>query len=164
MNGSGGEGSWKSGWGGSPKGLEVCSRRALVEVGAVLPVSGRLWVARLDGTKMFDPDHAFYEFSDSLLFPGYFGWNWDALSDCLRDLNWLSADGYLILVENAPQLLSANLGDRRTLFRILSRAVRYWASYLGDAPDGFKVLLLCDDEEQARLMRQEIADMGDHLG
>lgn len=27
--------------------------------------------------------------SKELRFPLYFGWNWDALSDCLRDLHWL---------------------------------------------------------------------------
>lgn len=130
----------------------------------MLPPSGRIWVARLDGAKMPDPDHAFYEFSDSLLFPGYFGWNWDALSDCLRDLSWLSSDGYLIMLENLPQLLSGDLEDRHTLFQILWRAARRWASGLGDAPAGFTVLLLCDDEEQVGLMRQEIGGMEDHLG
>ncbi|WP_433318356.1 barstar family protein [Micromonospora sp. CA-269861] len=109
---------------------------------------------------MTDADHVFYEFSDALLFPGYFGWNWDALSDCLRDLNWLPADGYLIIVENAPWLGSSSAEDRHTLFRILSRAVHYWASPLGQ-PDGkgvpFKVLLLCDRDEEAALLRQEVA-------
>ncbi len=154
----------KSWWANSTGDLEVCSRSDLVEVEAVLPAPGRIWVARLDGTKMFDPDHAFYAFSDSLLFPAYFGWNWDALSDCLRNLDWLHADGYLILIENAPQLLSGDLGDRQTLFRILSRAVRHWASHIGNAPTGFKLLLLCDDEEQARKLRREIASSSGHLG
>ncbi|MEU4625196.1 hypothetical protein AB0G04_35135 [Actinoplanes sp. NPDC023801] len=44
-----------------------------------------------------------------------------------------------------------------------SRAVRHWASYLGDAQAGFKVLLLCDDEEQVRLLKHEIAAANDHL-
>nr|WP_275941314.1 barstar family protein [Planosporangium flavigriseum] len=127
---------------------------------AVLPATGRFVVARLDGTRMTDADHAFYEFSDALLFPGYFGWNWDALSDCLRDLNWLPADGYLIVVENAPRLLSSSAEDRHTLFRVLSRAVYDWVSRLGQ-PDGkgvpFKVLLLCDRDEEAALLQQEIA-------
>ncbi|WP_446216274.1 barstar family protein [Micromonospora sp. IBHARD004] len=140
--------------------LAVCSRSALVELAAVLPATGRFVVARLDGTRMTDAGHAFYEFSDALLFPGYFGWNWDALSDCLRDLNWLPADGYLIVVENAPRLLSSSAEDQHTLFRILSRAVHHWANPLGQ-PDGkgvpFKVLLLCDRDEEAALLRQEIA-------
>ncbi|GAA4581267.1 hypothetical protein GCM10023176_61950 [Micromonospora coerulea] len=104
---------------------------------------------------MPDADHAFYEFSDALLFPGYFGWNWDALSDCLRDLNWLPADGYLIVVENAPRLLWSSTEDQHTLFRILSLAVHHWASPLGQ-PE-FKVLLLCDRDEEAALLRHEIA-------
>ncbi|MEU5790679.1 barstar family protein [Micromonospora purpureochromogenes] len=147
-------------WNGSTDLLAVCSRSALVELAAVLPATGRFVVARLDGTRMTDADHAFYEFSDALLFPGYFGWNWDALSDCLRDLNWLPADGYLIVVENAPRLLSSSAEDQHKLFRILSRAVQYWASPLGQ-PDGkgvpFKVLLLCGRDEEAALLRQEIA-------
>jgi RNAse (barnase) inhibitor barstar len=62
-----------------------------VDVAAVLPQTGRFVVARLDGGRMPDVDCVFYELSDALLFPGYFGWNWDALSDCLRDLMWLPA-------------------------------------------------------------------------
>ncbi|MEU7934301.1 barstar family protein [Micromonospora echinofusca] len=153
-------------WSGSTDQLVVCSRGALVELAAALPATGRFVVARLDGTRMTDADHALYEFSDALLLPGYFGWNWDALSDCLRDLNWLPADGYLIVVENAPQLLSSSAEDRHTLFRILYQAVRHWASPLGQ-PDGkvvpFKVLLLCDRDEEAALMRQEIAHSIDKM-
>ncbi|MEJ3748181.1 barstar family protein, partial [Actinomycetes bacterium KLBMP 9797] len=101
-------------WNGSTDQLAVCSRSALVELATVLPAMGRFVVARLDGTRMTDADSAFYEFSDALLFPAYFGWNWDALSDCLRDLNWLPADGYLIVVENAPRLLSSSAEDQHT--------------------------------------------------
>jgi hypothetical protein len=144
--------SW---WTGSPDQLVVCSRSALVELAAVLPASGRFVVARLDATRMPDADHAFYEFSDALLFPGYFGWYWDALSDCLRDLNWLPAEGYLIVLENAPRLLSSSTEDRHTLFRILSLAVHHWASPFGQ-PE-FKVLLLCDRDDEAALLQQEIS-------
>ncbi|WP_225855244.1 barstar family protein [Micromonospora noduli] len=146
-------------WNGSTDQVMVCSRSALVELAAVLPAAGRFVVARLDGTRMTDADHAFYEFSDALLFPGYFGWNWDALSDCLRDLHWLPADGYLIVVENAPRMLSSSAEDRRTLFRILSQAAHHWASPFGQ-PE-FAVLLLCDRDDEAALLRQEIARADD---
>ncbi|MFF5198660.1 barstar family protein [Micromonospora parva] len=135
--------------------LVVCSRTALVELAAVLPETGRFVVARIDGTRMADADLAFYEFSDALLFPGYFGWNWDALSDCLRDLNWLPADGYLIVVDNVSRMLSSSADDRNTLFRVLSQAVRHWAFPVG-RPE-FTVLLLCDSDDEAALLRQEIA-------
>ncbi|WP_328653367.1 barstar family protein [Micromonospora sp. NBC_00330] len=147
--------SW---WNGSTEQVEVCSRTALVELAAVLPAAGRFVVARLDGTRMADADHTFYEFSDALLFPGYFGWNWAALSDCLRDLHWLPADGYLVVVENGPRVLSSSAEDRHTLFQILAQAVHHWASPFGQP--AFKVLLLCDRDDEATLLRQEIARAG----
>jgi RNAse (barnase) inhibitor barstar len=149
-------------WWGSTEGLTVCSHTALVQVGKVLPAQGRIVVARLDGAKMLDDSHVFFAFSDALLFPGYFGWNWDALSDCLRDLNWLPAEQYLVVVEHAARLLADSLAHRHTLFRVLHRAVQHWASPLGKEPIAFKVLLVCDDDKQTSALRQEIADSTDH--
>jgi len=146
-------------WHRSKEPLMVCSRGSLVELAAVLPVSGRFVVARLDGTRMADADQVSYDFSDALLFPSYFGWNWNALSDCLRDLHWLPADGYLVIVDNAPQLLTDSSQDRHTLFRILAQAVHHWASPLGQRKGKvtpFKVLLLCERDEEAVHLRQDI--------
>lgn len=143
-------------WKDSTDQVTVCSRSAHVELAAVLPAAGRFVVARLDGTRMTDAGHAFYEFSDALLFPGYFGWNWNALSECLRDLSWLAADGYLIVVENAPRLLADSAEDRHTLFQVLAHAVQHRASPFGQPR--FKVLLVCDRDDEAALLRQEVAD------
>jgi len=153
-----GWGAMENGWGGPQ--LAVATPGTLVELAALLPAAGRFFVARLDATRMPDADHAFYEFSDALIFPGYFGWNWNALTDCLGDLHWLPADGYLIIIENAPRLLPGSAEDRHTLFRVLSRAVRSWSNPL-TAPGGtalpFTVLLLCDQDEETEPLRQEIA-------
>jgi hypothetical protein len=46
-------------------------------------------VARLDGARMPDADHAFYAFSDALRLPGQFGWSWNALSDSAEDQHTL---------------------------------------------------------------------------
>ena len=40
----------------------------------------------------------------ALSFPDYFGGNWDALDECLRDMEWLPASGYLLIVRNAEAL------------------------------------------------------------
>lgn len=145
-------------WWDCREGITVCLRSALVEVGTVLPAAGRMVVVRLDGSRMVNASHVFYEFSDALLFPGYFGWNWDALSDCLRDLTWLPAQQYLVVVEHSAKLLVDSAADRHTLFQVLHRAVRHWASPLGKEPVAFKVLLVCDDGEQAGALHRDIAD------
>jgi hypothetical protein len=38
--------------------------------------------------------------ASELGFPAYFGENWDALLDCLRDMSWASADTYVIVVRH----------------------------------------------------------------
>jgi RNAse (barnase) inhibitor barstar len=37
-------------------------------------------------------------------FPDYFGRNWDALEECLRDLSWLPAEGYVLVVRDSESL------------------------------------------------------------
>ncbi|MFD7904109.1 barstar family protein [Kitasatospora sp. NPDC059722] len=118
-------------------------------IAALMPPSGSIVAARLDGRKLVEAHDAFEQFSYALTFPAYFGWNWDALSDCLRDLSWHPADHYLIIVDHTESMLAGNTEEREILLSILSRAAREWADPLGK-PDGkgvpFKVLLLCDDE------------------
>lgn len=42
--------------------------------------------------------------SEALLFPAYFGNNWDALEECLGDLSWIGTSGYVLVLENAGAL------------------------------------------------------------
>lgn len=58
----------------------------------------------------------------ALGFPEWFGHNWDALEDCLTDLSWLQAPGYVLLFEN-PEPGDA-LG---VLIDILRSAAEFWA-------------------------------------
>jgi RNAse (barnase) inhibitor barstar len=39
----------------------------------------------------------FDQFAQHLRFPDWFGGNWDAFADCLRDLSWLSGPGVIVL-------------------------------------------------------------------
>ncbi|MFH7595271.1 barstar family protein [Streptomyces racemochromogenes] len=91
-------------------------------------MTGRTYVARLDGREMSDTDSVFQQCYDGLKLPDYFGWNWDALSDCLRDLNWLPAEHYVLIVEAADEALAGDAAERRLLFRTLLRAGQRWSS------------------------------------
>lgn len=54
----------------------------------------------LDGTRIADKDTLLAAISEGFEFPDYFGGNWDALDECLRDLgSWLEANGYAIVIE-----------------------------------------------------------------
>jgi len=66
-------------------------------------------------------------FASALRFPDWFGANWDGLADCLSDLSWLEAPGYLLVLRPAPDI-AARLGDEdfATLVDVLRDAADYW--------------------------------------
>jgi RNAse (barnase) inhibitor barstar len=56
------------------------------------------WMMRIvDGIAMVDRASLFDEFATACDFPDWFGGNWDAFADCLRDLSWLPSDPIAIL-------------------------------------------------------------------
>lgn len=60
---------------------------------------------------------------EALRLPDYFGRNWDALSDCLRDLSWLPP-GRVNLVHDAVPSLPPE--DLRAYLEVLATAVGDW--------------------------------------
>ncbi|MCP3167050.1 barstar family protein [Myxococcus qinghaiensis] len=59
----------------------------------------------------------------ALRLPAYFGQNWDALSDALRDLSWLPAGKISLLHHELPTLSTEDLG---AYVRVLEEASRSW--------------------------------------
>ncbi len=53
----------------------------------------------MDGTAIKDKQDLMTAISKGFEFPDYFGGNWDALEECLRDLSWLGVKGYAIVME-----------------------------------------------------------------
>lgn len=137
--------------------VHVVGEREALPVDVLLPVTGTTYVARLDGRQMLDPDSVFQQFYDRLRLPDYFGWNWDALSDCLRDLRWLPADRYVVIVEAAHQVLSGDTSARPLLFRTLRQAALHWSCT--QQPEGVRlsklvIILTCDDASVPALREQ----------
>lgn len=63
----------------------------------------------------------------ALAFPKTFGANWDALADCLGDLEWLPhAGGYTWLFDHAGDFRDASEGDFDILCDILDGACAAW--------------------------------------
>lgn len=123
---------------------------AQVALAAAFSRTGKIAVARLDGAALENDDTVFMAFFNAFEFPEYFGWNWDALSDCLQDMAWYAADRYLVLIEHAELALAQDEEGRRVLFSILKRAASCRAESIP-----FKVVLHCGEEHVTRL-REEV--------
>jgi len=63
----------------------------------------------------------------ALSFPDWFGFNWDALRDCLTDLSWQSTEGYVIVLENADALYAHAPAELAIALELLGDAATGWA-------------------------------------
>ena len=103
------------------------------------------------GKKCATPAGLFAEFARALEFPDYFGHNWDALEECLADLEWLPAKGYVILVTDAQEVISDD-DEYETLLEVLSDAGEAWSK--GQAGNGrataFHVVFAVSEKEKAK--------------
>lgn len=57
-------------------------------------------------------------------FPSYFGRNWDALPDCLRDFSWVAQRRIIVNHEDIP--LENRIDERRVYLEILDTAITDW--------------------------------------
>lgn len=65
----------------------------------------------LDGASMTNEDGLYNEFQLVLKFPDYFGRNGAAFDECITDLEWLPADGYLLIIKNSECFLNEKSDD-----------------------------------------------------
>lgn len=61
--------------------------------------------------------------SINLRLPDYFGINWDALDDCLRDLHWINENLVVIMHKVIPHIKEDEL---KIYLRLLDEAVQEW--------------------------------------
>jgi RNAse (barnase) inhibitor barstar len=85
------------------------------------------------GAKCRNTAGLFSEVANAMEFPDYFGHNWDALEECLTDLEWLPGKGYVLLITAAEQILADDEEDFATFLEVLSDAGEAWASGQGRA-------------------------------
>ncbi|MFJ2967290.1 barstar family protein [Streptomyces collinus] len=138
---------------------EVCvvSTAYSLSVARALPPTGLIYSARMQGQQMRDSDGVFTQFYEALRLPDYFGWNWNALRDCLTDLHWISAKHFLLTIDDADAVLSESSEEREILFRALNGAVKFWAGkpeLPGQEKITFRTVLLCPPDVQEEVLRE----------
>ncbi len=85
----------------------------------------------VDRAPVFNKDTLLHALYQSCFFPGYFGFNWDALEDSLNDFSWLIADGYVlvfqdfeVLKERSPEVAETFEAIVNDVFKIRKEAGR----------------------------------------
>lgn len=73
--------------GALPPALYRCSSRVRVAAITDLAAAHGWRVYRLNGRKITSKADFLHQAARSLHFPGYFGYNWDALEECLNDMD-----------------------------------------------------------------------------
>ena len=80
----------------------------------------------VDLKKVTDKAALLKKVAQALRFPEYFGMNWDALGDCLMDMSWKPAAGYVLLFSNFKVFAKNNPEDMKIIGNIFDLSVNYW--------------------------------------
>lgn len=87
---------------------------------------GYLW-AEVDLGAVETKERFLAALAEALSFPAWFGQNWDALEDCLTDMSWSNAEGYVLILRHADGLHGRSEGDFLTALRVLADVSTAWA-------------------------------------
>jgi hypothetical protein len=80
----------------------------------------------IDGSTIASKSSFLQQVAQVMEFPDYFGQNWDAFEDCLTDLDWFSADCYVILYDHPEAFAQGDPVEWATALDILRSTVEYW--------------------------------------
>ncbi|MCX5965691.1 MAG: barstar family protein [Cyanobacteria bacterium] len=84
-------------------------------------------VIEFNGRKAQGEASYFTELAKIFEFPDYFGGNWDAVVDCLTDLEWEEGDCIMVLYSAADRLAKAEPLSWKTMMEIWQRVVDHWS-------------------------------------
>ncbi len=121
------------------------------EAGESLPHDlPRFQIIHLDGQRCETKQQLFTEYARAFEFPNYFGENWDALEECLSDLEWKPSKGYLTLLHHGERILSKQEEEYSTFVTILKSIGKEWSCCQEDSsltpPIPFHTLFLVSSQ------------------
>ena len=86
------------------------------------------FTVRLDGAEISNKGTLLAAMAAGLKFPSYFGYNWDALLDCLRSLpDFIKAGGYAVMIERSGLFLAESPADLENFRDIAETAAAFLA-------------------------------------
>lgn len=81
----------------------------------------------LDASPIKNDEILFSEISNSFGFHDYFGGNWDALDECLLDVERNEAEGYVLFITNSNELWSDAAYTAGKLVSVWQSAAEQWS-------------------------------------
>jgi RNAse (barnase) inhibitor barstar len=90
----------------------------------------------LEGQKIEKKEQFLNHAAVAMKFPDHFGGNWDAFYDCLTDLEWMDAPGYVIYFDHTDAFEQHHESQLETVIELFQDAADYWAD------DGKSMLVL----------------------
>jgi barstar (barnase inhibitor) len=103
--------------------LNDASRSGVYRATKAVPVLDAARETHLDVARIDARQDVLQAIAEALGFPDWFGRNWDALEDCLGDLSWRPARGYVLVFEGFPR------GDELgVLLDVLCSSAEFWAA------------------------------------
>ncbi len=81
----------------------------------------------INGKNVTSKAEFFQASAETMNFPDYFGYNWDAFNDCINDLSWFSAAGYILLYSQPDNLAQNDHSEWLIALDVFQEAVEYWA-------------------------------------
>jgi len=81
---------------------------------------------RVNLAKAGNKDQLLAGIAKAMKFPEWFGHNFDALADCLADMTWKPAEGYLVLLEHCDGIHGNAEADFVTTLQVFERAANEW--------------------------------------
>jgi len=114
--------------------------------------ASKVFIGVLRGKRMRNREGLFDQFGALLQFPDYFGENWDAFLDCMRDLSWLRADGLVLVLWDAASVLAD--ADPKALDILIDIFEDAGGSSAGDEADAgipFHIVLHATPEQASSL-------------
>ena len=85
-----------------------------------------LFVAWIDGKRVTSKEEFLTLVAQALEFPGYYGRNWDAFDECIRDLAWLPARGHVLVLDEYQWFAQRDPENWNIALAILKEAANTW--------------------------------------
>jgi len=140
---------------GKPSGVHWLKQHAPVPEVAKLAKSKGMAFFHIEGKNIQKKEQFLNHVSMAMHFPDYFDHNWDAFEECITDLDWVDADGYVIYFDHTDGFANHHESQLETVIELFDDAVAYWKGE-GNA---MLVLLSSDTPRPEKKQRESKAEV-----